>query len=122
MIVGIVGAALVVLLIFRNRATRLKKGYEVDQLAMDVVKSVLGAAVILLLMYKLALSGGIPTVLVWVGIVVLFAVTMTVCCGTGNLIWTFLGSALKPVYNRYYRVVNTLLALLLVWCAWKIVR
>ena len=72
MIVGIVGAALVVLLIFRNRATRLKKGYEVDQLAMDVVKSVLGAAVILLLMYKLALSGGIPTVLVWVGIVVLF--------------------------------------------------
>lgn len=72
MIVGIIGAALVVLLIFRNRATRLKKGYEVDQLAMDVVKSVLGAAVILLLMYKLALSGGIPTVLVWVGIVVLF--------------------------------------------------
>ena len=57
-----------------------------------------------------------------VGIVVLFAVTMTVCCGTGNLIWTFLGSVLKPVYNRYYRVVNTLMALLLVWCAWKIVR
>lgn len=72
MIVGIVGAALVILLIFRNRATRLKKGYEVDQLAMDVVKGVLGAAVIILLMYKLALSGGIPTVLVWVGVVVLF--------------------------------------------------
>lgn len=72
MIVGIVGAALVVLLIFKNRTTRLKKGYEVDQLSMDVAKSVLGAAVILLLMYKLALSGGIPTTLVWVGIVVLF--------------------------------------------------
>ena len=72
MIVGIIGAALVVLLIFKNRTTRLKKGYEVDQLSMDVAKSVLGAAVILLLMYKLALSGGIPTTLVWVGIVVLF--------------------------------------------------
>ena len=72
MIVGVVGAALVVLLIFKNRTTRLKKGYEVDQLSMDVAKSVLGAAVILLLMYKLALSGGIPTTLVWVGIVVLF--------------------------------------------------
>ena len=72
MIVGIVGAALVVLLIFKNRATRLKKGYEVDQLSMDVTKSVLGAAVILLVMYKLSLSGGIPTVLVWVGAVVLF--------------------------------------------------
>ena len=57
-----------------------------------------------------------------IGIVILFAVTMTVCCGTGNLIWTFLGSVLKPVYNKYYRVVNTLMALLLVWCAWKIVR
>ena len=32
MIVGVVGAALVVLLIFKNRTTRLKKGYEVDQL------------------------------------------------------------------------------------------
>ena len=72
MIVGIVAAALVILLIFKTRATRLKKGYEVDQLAMDVTKSVLGAAVILLVMYKLALSGGIPTVLVWVGAVVLF--------------------------------------------------
>ena len=72
MIVGIIGAALVVLLIFKNRTTRLKKGYEVDQLSMDVAKSVLGAAVILLLMYKLALSGGIPTTLVWVGVVVLF--------------------------------------------------
>ena len=72
MIVGIVGAALVVLLIFKNRTTRLKKGYEVDQLGMDVAKCVLGAAVILLVMFKLALSGGIPTTLVWVGIVVLF--------------------------------------------------
>ena len=72
MIVGVVGAALVVLLIFKNRTTRLKKGYEVDQLSMDVAKSVIGAAVILLVMYKLALSGGIPTTLVWVGVVVLF--------------------------------------------------
>ncbi len=72
MIVGIVGAALVVLLIFKNRTTRLKKGYEVDQLGMDVAKCVLGAAAILLVMFKLAMSGGIPTTLVWVGIVVLF--------------------------------------------------
>ncbi len=74
MIVGIVAAALVVLVIFKNRATRLKKGYEVDELKMDVIKSVLGAAVILLVMYKLALAGGIPTVLVWVaGVVLIYA-------------------------------------------------
>ena len=74
MIVGIVAAALVVLMIFKTRMTRLKKGYEVDEIGMDVAKSVLGAAVILLVMYKLALSGGIPTVLLWVaGIVLIYA-------------------------------------------------
>ena len=71
MTVGIVAAALVVLMIFKTRVTRLKKGYEVDEIGMDVAKSVLGAAVILLVMYKLALAGGIPTVLVWVAAVVL---------------------------------------------------
>ena len=74
MIVGIVAAALVVLVIFKTRVTRLKKGYEVDELGMDIAKSVLGAAVILLVMYKLALAGGIPTVLLWVaGIVLIYA-------------------------------------------------
>lgn len=55
-------------------------------------------------------------------VVPLFAVTMTVCCGIGNLIWTFLGSILTPFYNRYYKIINFVMALLLVWCAWKIVR
>ena len=77
MIVGIVAAALVVLLVFKNRATRLSKGYEVDTLNMDIAKSALGAAVILLVMYKLALSGGIPTVLVWVAAVVLIYAFIT---------------------------------------------
>ena len=69
---GIAAAALVILMIFRTRSIRLKKGYEVDPLAMDVAKCVLGAGAILLVMYKLALAGGIPTVLIWVGAVVLF--------------------------------------------------
>ena len=77
MIVGIVAALLVVLLIFKNRLTRLKKGYEVDTIGMDIVKSVLGAAVILLVMFKLAYAGGIPTVLLWVAAVVLFYAFIT---------------------------------------------
>ena len=72
MIVGLAAAALVVLLIFRNRAVRLSKGYEVDEVGMDIAKAALGAVAILLVMYKLSLSGGIPTVLVWVAAVVLF--------------------------------------------------
>ena len=39
---------------------------------MDVrARAVLGAAVILLVMYKLAMAGGIPTVLLWVAGIVL---------------------------------------------------
>ena len=71
MIVGIAAAALVVLMIFKTRMTRLKKGDEVDELRMDIAKSILGAVVILLVMYKLSLAGGIPTVLVWVAAVIL---------------------------------------------------
>ncbi len=53
-------------------------------------------------------------------LVPLFAVSMTVCCGTGNLIWALAGSLLKPVYNRFYRIINLCMALLLVYCAVKI--
>lgn len=53
-------------------------------------------------------------------LIVLFAVTMTVCCGTGNLIWAVLGSLICPVYNRFYKVINTIMALLLLYCAAKI--
>ncbi len=55
-------------------------------------------------------------------LVVLFAVTMTLCCGTGNLIWATIGSMLYPVYKKWYKVINLIMALLLIWCAWKIVR
>jgi len=70
--VGIVAAVVVVMLNVIGRANKLKKGYEADSAAMMLGKSVLEAAVILLVAYKLAKAGGIPTVLVWVAIVVLF--------------------------------------------------
>ena len=90
MIVGVVAAALVVLLVFKNRATRLRKGYEVDAFEMDAAKSILGALVILLVMYKLAMAGGIPTVLVWVAAVV--------------LIYSFITS--KTTIGRHFYVVG----------------
>ena len=70
--VGIIAAVIVVLLNVMNRANKLKKGYEADSAAAMLGKSILEVAVILLVAYKLSMSGGIPTVLVWVAIVVLF--------------------------------------------------
>ena len=72
LVVGIVAAVLVVLLNVTSRANKVRKGYEADSLGMMLGKTVLEAAVILLVAYKLAMAGGIPTVLVWVAIVVLF--------------------------------------------------
>ncbi len=74
LVAGTVAAALVVLLVFRTRATRLKKGYEADSIGTAAAKSCIGAAVILLVMIKLAYAGGIPTVLLWVaGIVLIYS-------------------------------------------------
>lgn len=56
-----------------------------------------------------------------VGSVLAFAVIMAVCAGTGNLIWSVLGALLFPLYQKYNKVINVVMALLLVWCAWEIV-
>ena len=55
-----------------------------------------------------------------VGRVLLYALVMTLCAGTGNLIWATAGSLLFPFYKRYNKLINTVMTVLLVWCAWKI--
>ena len=57
-----------------------------------------------------------------VGHVLAFAAIMAACAGTGNLIWATLGTILFPLYKKYAKVINAVMALLLVWCAWKIVK
>ena len=90
MIAGFVAAALTVFLIFHSRATKLRKGYAADSFASAAVKSVLGTAAILLIMWKLAQAGGIPTPLVWVLAVV--------------LIYSFITS--KTTLGRHFYVVG----------------
>ena len=53
--------------------------------------------------------------------VLCFALIMAVCAGTGNLIWATAGTLLLPLYKRHYKLVNGVMALLLLWCAWTIV-
>lgn len=69
--VGVIAAVLIVLLNVTSRANKVKKGYEAESMQSVLVKSVLEAGAVLLVSYKLALAGGIPTVLVWVVAVVL---------------------------------------------------
>ena len=88
--VGILAAVAIVFIVFRTRAVRLSKGYEADTMSAAAAKGGLGAAVILLIMGKLAYAGGIPTVLVWVAAVV--------------LIYSFITS--KTTIGRHFYVVG----------------
>lgn len=51
--------------------------------------------------------------------VLMFAVVVAICSSSSNLIWTTMGSLLFPLYKKHDKLINTVMALLLVWCAWK---
>ena len=78
LIIGIVCCVILAVVMIRNRANKLKKGYEAESMTSLVVKLVLLCAVIILFAVKLGqykigkLPGqGIPVVLVWVAVILL---------------------------------------------------
>lgn len=50
-----------------------------------------------------------------------FAAYLMVLGAIGNLIWAFAGNLLKSFYEKHCRVMNGIMALLLLWCALRIV-
>ncbi len=90
LIAGIVASAIVVFINVRTRANKIKKGYEADSFTSLIVKTVLTVAAIMLFAYKLAQAGGIPTVLIWVVVIV--------------LIYNFITS--KTVFGRYFYTIG----------------
>ena len=51
---------------------------------------------------------------------VIFSFTMAICAACGNLIWLFVGSIIFPIYHKYYRIFNIIMAALLFYCVYKI--
>ncbi|MCR4850825.1 MAG: sugar ABC transporter permease [Lachnospiraceae bacterium] len=92
LVTGIVASVIVVLINFMGRANKIKKGYEADSMTSVIVKSVLSVAVIMLFAYKLSLSGGIPTVLVWVVAIVLVYSFITSKTTLGRYFYTIGGN------------------------------
>ena len=72
LIFGVICIALVAVMNFTSRAGKVKKGYEAEPMGYVMGKTILEAAIIGLLTYKLAMDGGIPTVLVWVVAIMVF--------------------------------------------------
>lgn len=49
----------------------------------------------------------------------LFAVYLMILGGIGNLIWAFAGNILKRFYTDHYKLMNAMMALLLIWCSMR---
>ena len=56
-----------------------------------------------------------------VPVLFLYAIYLMVIGAIGNLIWAFAGNVLKRFYSEHYTLMNIIMALLLVWCALRII-
>lgn len=92
LIFGAIVCVIVIISTMMNRTSRLKKGYEVDPFALMLVKTVAALAVIALFAYKLAFAGGIPTVLLWVIVIVLIYSFITSKTTIGRYFYTIGGN------------------------------
>ena len=92
-VVGVIASVLVIFLQLNSRAQKAKKGYEVESMATLIVKIVLMVAAIMLFAYKLAFAGGIPTVLVWVAVIVVIYNFITSKTTIGRYFYTIGGNA-----------------------------
>ncbi|MDO4188104.1 MAG: sugar ABC transporter permease [Lachnospiraceae bacterium] len=91
--VGVIASVLVVILQLNARAQKVKKGYEVESMVALIVKTVLMVSAIMLFAYKLAFAGGIPTVLVWVVVIVIIYSFITSKTTIGRYFYTIGGNA-----------------------------
>ncbi len=92
-VAGIVACVIVVVTQVMSRANKVKKGYEVESMTALLVKCVLADAAIMLFAYKLGMAGGIPTVLIWVIVIVLIYNFITSRTTLGRYFYTIGGNA-----------------------------
>ena len=85
-LIGVATCAIIVFTQFKDRATKIKKGYEAESFSTTATRSVILCAVILFFTYKLGLDKGIPFSLIWVAVIV--------------LVYNFITS--KTVIGRYF--------------------
>ena len=68
---GVFATVIYILMQIKGRVSKQKKGYETENIVSMIIKMVVISAVILLFTYKLAQHKGIPSVLIWVLIVIM---------------------------------------------------
>lgn len=68
---GVLATAIFIFIQLKGRMEKVKKGYETENMSVTVAKIVLISVVILAFTYRLAQHKGIPSVLIWVLIVIM---------------------------------------------------
>lgn len=69
-VVGVLACVAYLLVTFRNRMNRAKKGYSLEPIVPVIVRSLVIVAVVMFVMVKMAQYKGIPSALIWVVLVV----------------------------------------------------
>ena len=90
-LVGVIVCVLYVLMVFKGRITRAKKGYRVEPLSGTLIKMILICAAVLAFMFRLAQYKGIPNSLVWIAVVI--------------AVYTYISS--KTTVGRYFYAVGS---------------
>ncbi len=92
LLAGVIATVLYICLQLKDRITKSKKGYAVGSMGSAVVKMVLISAVILAFTYRLAQHKGIPSVLIWVIVVILVYAYITSNTTTGRYFYAVGGN------------------------------
>lgn len=92
LIIGILAAAIFAFTQIKRRADRVKKGYETESFVSMITKTIVIAAVIIGFFYELALHKGVPTVLIWVMLVILIYGYITSNTTTGRYFYAVGGN------------------------------
>ncbi len=89
---GIIAAALYVVITFKGRMTKVKKGYAVTPVANDIIRCVVISLVIILFTWRLAQYKGIPNILLWILVIVLIYGYITSKTTTGRHLYAIGGN------------------------------
>ncbi len=89
---GLILAALYILMTVKSRISKKAKGYPTEPFATEALKTAVISVVIVWLMYKLAQYKGIPSALVWIAIVLLAYAYITQKTATGRYLYAVGGN------------------------------
>ena len=92
MVTGIIACAIFIVLEIKNRIAKIRKGYEVDPILNTIAKTSVICIAVLAFSFRLAQHKGIPTVLIWVVVVILIYAYITNKTTTGRYFYAVGGN------------------------------